>query len=125
MTPRDDPAPDTAPPALQRTSPSVWAWTGELDVADVTALSTAWWSLLEEHPGSVVIDLSGVTFLDCAVLSVLVCANNDPGTRLLLRGVPAHVEQMMQLTGLGSAFDRTGPPVRSRSAVPTELAPSI
>lgn len=89
-----------------RTPFPTWAWTGEPDAADVAALSTMWRSLLEERPGSVVIDLSAVTFLDCGVLSVLVRANTDPVTRLLLRGVPARVELVMQLTGLGTAFAR-------------------
>jgi len=94
----------------------VWVWSGDLDVADVAALTTTWRALLEDRPASVVIDLTGVTFVDCAVLSVLVRANGDPSTRLLLRGVPARVDEVLRLTGLGAAFDRAAAPAPPRAA---------
>ncbi|MGI4896891.1 MAG: STAS domain-containing protein, partial [Janthinobacterium lividum] len=79
-------------------------WGGELDAADVAELTDAWQSLLADHPVSVVIDLAAVTFLDCAVLSVLVRANRAPGTHLFLRAVPPRVRQLLHRTGLSDSF---------------------
>ncbi|WP_328291403.1 STAS domain-containing protein [Kineococcus sp. NBC_00420] len=86
---------------------SVWTWSGELDAADVPALTKTWGHLLDDHPDSVVdltVDLAAVTFLDCAILSLLVQANNYPGTRLALLSVPAIVAKLLQVTELAEYF---------------------
>jgi anti-sigma B factor antagonist len=95
--------------SLDRSAPPVWVWSGDLDLADTPTLAATWRALIKDHPASVIIDLSGVTFLDCAVLSVLVRANNDPATQLLLQGVPARVETILQVTSLDGAFTRAHP----------------
>jgi anti-anti-sigma factor len=84
----------------------VWAWTGELDAADAPALRSTWACLAEDQPPAVVVDLAGVTFLDCAGLSVLVRANHDARTHLLLCAVPPSVDRLLALTGLSGAFTR-------------------
>lgn len=94
-------------PLLDPASRTVWTWSGELDAADVPALTKTWGDLLDDRPGLVVdliVDLAAVTFLDCAVLSVLVQANNYPGMRLTLLSVPAIVARLLKVTGLVEHF---------------------
>ena len=100
----------TVPP-LVRTPPAVWTWSGDLDVADVPALRGALQALLDDHPTTLTIDLAAVTFLDCSGLSVLVRANNDPSTDLLLQSVPGCVRRLLQATGLDGVFALTEPSV--------------
>ena len=92
------------------TSSPVWVWSGDLDAADTAALRKTWQTLAQDQPTSVIIDLAAVSFLDCAVLSVLVAAHHDARTRLLLQAVPAGVQRLLQATGLGAAFARVTTP---------------
>jgi anti-anti-sigma factor len=89
---------------LDPAPPPVWVWSGEVDAADKAAYTVALQALLEDHPATLVIDLGAVTFLDCAAVSVLVRARDDPFTRLLLRDVPVRVRRMLQVLGLGESF---------------------
>jgi len=82
----------------------VWAWSGELDSGDTSAMAATLQVLLLEHPTTLTIDLTAVTFMDCAVLSLLVRVNNDPSTTLTLQGTPACVRRLLQATGLSAVF---------------------
>jgi anti-anti-sigma factor len=89
---------------VNRTPPLVWAWIGDVDAADAVALTCTLHGLLDEPTTTLVIDLAGVTFLDCAALSVLIRANNEPSTHLLLQSAPTCVHRLLELTGLTTAF---------------------
>ena len=53
---------------------------------------------------NVVVDLSAVTFMDCAGLRPLLEARRDLGPRLRLRRLPGALVRLLQLTGVLSAF---------------------
>ncbi|MER6298952.1 STAS domain-containing protein [Kitasatospora sp. NPDC001539] len=75
---------------------------GEIDLDTAPRLRRDLSRALAEHR-DVVLDLSGVTFMDCSGLGVLVDARNQAdrqGSRLLLRGVGRPVARLLKLTGL-------------------------
>ena len=82
----------------------VWAWSGDLDSADTPALAATLQVLLLEHPTTLTIDLRAVTFMDCAVLSLLVRVNNDSSMTVILQGAPTCVRRLLQATGLSAVF---------------------
>jgi anti-anti-sigma factor len=94
--------------AVPRTRPrtEVWTWEGEVDVASLQALRAELRARLVDRPATLVVDLTQVTFLDCAGLSVLVRANAQPCTRVLLQGVPTCVQRLLVVTGLSAVFSR-------------------
>jgi anti-sigma B factor antagonist len=60
----------------------------------------------------VVLDLSGVTFIDVAGVGILVRVHEEAarrGWRLTRASVPALVARVMRLTGLDHQFDFRGP----------------
>lgn len=89
---------------------AVVALTGELDAHTVGRLR----SLLAEHllagPGNLVIDLSGLTFIDSAGLAVLIAADKGvrrAGTRMVLAAPRAPVSKVLSLTGLDAVLTTT------------------
>jgi anti-anti-sigma factor len=72
---------------------------GELDLAGVPALRAC---LAERHEGNVVVDCSGLTFIDCAGLGALVGAHQDrarAGAQLTVLA-PSHcLRRLLELTG--------------------------
>ncbi|MFI2608938.1 STAS domain-containing protein [Kitasatospora sp. NPDC018619] len=75
---------------------------GEIDLDTAPALRRALAAALESHR-EVVLDLSEVTFMDCAGLGALVRARNQAdrgGRRLVLRGADRRVVRLLKLTGL-------------------------
>lgn len=81
---------------------------GEIDVASAPELAK--W--LEAVPEGVdlVVDLSGVTFLDSTGLGVLVgawnrCNNSGPPCRLALVVSTAEVERLLEVAGLSEVFE--------------------
>ncbi|KDN87972.1 STAS domain-containing protein [Kitasatospora cheerisanensis] len=86
-----------------RTShPFVVRGEGEIDVDTAPALCRALADALESHR-EVVLDLSEVTFMDCAGLGALVRARNQAdrsGRRLILCGAGRRVVRLLELTGL-------------------------
>ncbi|MCM2426989.1 STAS domain-containing protein [Streptomyces sp. RKAG337] len=59
------------------------------------------------HPPDLVIDVTGVTFMDCRGLSALVRAHNLISARhgrLHLTGVRPHLRKLLHLTGLDRTF---------------------
>lgn len=59
------------------------------------------------HPPDLVIDVAGVTFMDCRGLSALVHAHNLISARhgrLHLIGVRPHLRKLLHLTGLDGTF---------------------
>ncbi|MEU9079558.1 STAS domain-containing protein [Kitasatospora sp. NPDC004745] len=75
---------------------------GEIDLDTAPSLRRALAAALESHR-EVVLDLSEVTFMDCAGLGALVRARNQAdrcGGRLSLRGARHRVARLLELTGL-------------------------
>ena len=102
----------------------VWV-TGEIDAATVPGLRRALKEATPDQSGRVVVDLSGVTFMDCSGLGPLLEAETRLGSRLSLRGVPPRVTALLRLAGLqarfGIADDATagmsGPPEKAVSGI--------
>jgi len=83
-------------------TPAVVRASGEVDLDTAAALHRALAEALRAHR-EVVLDLSQVTFMDCAGLRALVAARNQAdrqGRRLVLRGVGHRVVRLLKLTGL-------------------------
>ncbi|MGP4003007.1 STAS domain-containing protein [Streptomyces sp. 8N706] len=79
---------------------------GELDLVTGDRLLSCLFKAVDEHT-SVIVDLSGVTFLDCAGLRPLNDARRRAarmGRQLHLQGVPRTVTRVLRATGLESAF---------------------
>jgi anti-anti-sigma factor len=103
--------------------------TGELDLLSVPSLRRR----LREAPGGseVIVDLSGVTFMDCSTVTPLLEARQRFGPRLLLRRPSPAALRLLRLTGLLESFaladgalglvsTATGP----GATVPDQRAPS-
>jgi anti-anti-sigma factor len=89
-----------------RSGPSVTrvAVVGEIDLANAAALHDRLRTALDEQtPAVVVLDLTGVTFLDCAGIGVLVAVHNaavQTGGQLRVSHPRAAVERLLDMTGL-------------------------
>jgi anti-sigma B factor antagonist len=73
---------------------------GELDAANAERLERA---LLESVAGSVVVDLTGLRFIDSSGLTALVHARNaitGCGRHFGLRGASGSVQRVFEITGL-------------------------
>jgi anti-sigma B factor antagonist len=82
---------------------SVLRLQGELDASNRDRLRSAISSVLENHPPLLVVDLSGLAFIDCAGLSILVWAHKrlaECGHRLVVTGAKPAVQRLLRLTGL-------------------------
>ncbi|MFI6506802.1 STAS domain-containing protein [Streptosporangium sp. NPDC050855] len=87
---------------------------GELDLATRPYLFAFAQDIIDTSPGTVVVDLSGVTFIDACGLSALIAIRRhagERGTPLLLAGAPPAVLKLLKLTNLDASFT-----VVSRSA---------
>jgi len=77
---------------------------GELDLCSAVDLRRAVGAVLEQHdPQSLAMDLSALTFADCAGLSVLVWTRNclaERGHELVITGSQPLVRRLLALTGL-------------------------
>lgn len=96
-------------PALVRTSSGAVAATlvfhleGELDMANAPRLGWALSAALDERPGRLALDLSGLTFLDSSGARVLFTTARragDQGCSLVLRSPQPSVLKMLKLSGL-------------------------
>ena len=87
--------------------PVVVGVTGELDVATTPELRDC----LAGVDGDVVVDLSGVTFMDSTALGALVSATNrsrEQGATFTLRGESAFVHRLLKVAGLDDFFHPDG-----------------
>ncbi len=76
---------------------------GELDADDAPAVRTLLAEQVLSGSGSLVVDLSGLTFIDSAGLAALIAAHKgtrSAGTSLVLAGLSAPVAKIMSVTGL-------------------------
>ena len=99
--------------------------TGEVDIASVPELRRHLRQASTESRGrDLVVDLSAVTFMDCAGLRPLLEARftqEASGGRLVLREAPSSVTRLLHLTGLLGLFavvDATSPPCTTSVLVP-------
>jgi anti-anti-sigma factor len=85
---------------------------GEADLAvaaDIVKLGTA--ALQQQRTNAVVVDLSGVTFMDATSLGALIELRNAAdklGKPLRLHGIPPRVQRLLDLTGLSDHFASSG-----------------
>ena len=81
---------------------------GEIDLASIDALEDAITAIEQDAVGAeVVLDMTGVTFLDSSGLRVLVTAHDrldTAGSRLVLRRPPSAVLRVLEITGLLSTI---------------------
>jgi anti-sigma B factor antagonist len=89
-------------------NPLILALCGEVDIAVTDPLRAAWYRVAERPEHEVIdIDLHEVTFMDARGLGLLVGMLNRQechGGQLRLRGTPAPVRRLLQLTGLQGVF---------------------
>jgi anti-anti-sigma factor len=100
---------------------SVLKLSGELDLCSSGDLRRTVDTVLEQHdPQGLTMDLSALTFADCAGLSVLVWARNclaERGHELVITGSQPIVRRLLALTGLATYLGLTAasgeaPPLR-------------
>ena len=78
--------------------------TGEVDLATASRLRILLEGADQEITREVVLDLSEVTYMDCAGLPPMLAARARLGDRFWLRGLQPPVTRLLQLTGLDEAF---------------------
>lgn len=83
------------------------AASGEVDLATVDELLTSALGCLDDTAEVLEVDLGAVTFIDSSGLGALVRirkAAHDRGKQVVLANVPASVDRLFAVTGLGEAF---------------------
>jgi anti-anti-sigma factor len=81
---------------------------GEIDPGTASELSEAALSAMREIGPSLVLDLSGVTFMDSTGLKVLLAVHQRAqlaGGRLVLAGATRSVQRVVSITGLDETFE--------------------
>ena len=76
---------------------------GELDVSSRDRLRRAISAALEHYPTVLVLDASGLDFIDCGGLSVLIWAHQrlaERGHQLIITGATPMVRRLLHVTGL-------------------------
>lgn len=80
---------------------------GEIDMSTVPVLEEAFTSAVDQASDRLIIDLSGVQFMDSSGLNALIRARNsmdDRGLDLVISGVSEQVRRLFEVSGLTSAF---------------------
>jgi anti-sigma B factor antagonist len=84
------------------------ALAGELDLASEARVRRVLVDALASRPDKLVVDLSGVTFIDSTGLRVLLSVRNRAatiGTRVALAGIGPAVARTLEIANLGSFFE--------------------
>ena len=92
---------------------------GDLDTASAGALARRLGALAEGTVGDIVLDVSGVEFIDSVGLEVLIRVHRglrDGGRRLVIRDPVPPVARLLELTLLDRMVAVEGAPVGSRGA---------
>jgi anti-sigma B factor antagonist len=95
----------------------VYAVAGDLDNASADALAHRLGALAEGTVGDIVLDVSGVEFIDSVGLEVLIRMHRglrDDGRRLVLRDPAPPVARLLELTLLDRTLAVEGAPAGSR-----------
>ena len=85
--------------------------TGEIDIASAPGLWAALSEAIAAGQGDVVVDLSGVTFMDCQGLNVLLRAFkalSPEGRRLCLRAPRPQARKALEVSGVASVLTLDG-----------------
>ena len=86
---------------------------GDLDIANVPALSRQWLGIVAERtPDCFIIDLAKVTFLDSTGLGAIVAVNKQQaahGGQLIVINASPRLAKIFQMTGLGSFIGSSRP----------------
>ena len=97
---------------VQSTAPLVVRVSGEIDIASAPNLRDELLGAIRQHGAQLALDLSGVTFMDCAAINVLVAARRharlDGGWVRVLHA-SERARKVLTLTGLHHEFALTGP----------------
>ncbi|MDR3523391.1 MAG: STAS domain-containing protein [Acetobacteraceae bacterium] len=81
---------------------------GRLDGGTAPQLGTKLDTVVAQRPGVLVLDLDGVDYVSSAGLRVLIVVAKqvrEPGIRLALCGLRAHVRELFDISGLAQVFD--------------------
>jgi anti-sigma B factor antagonist len=99
---------------------ALWVMRGEIDAAVQARVEDALSEAAGAVAGRLVIDVAGVTFMDSGGLRLLYHAASLTAEPPLLRGAPAHIRDLLELTGVTDlfAYDDAGDalPVGGRGA---------
>jgi anti-sigma B factor antagonist len=90
---------------------AVLALNGAIDVESRTKMQNACQTLISEGPVALVLDMSGVTFMDSTGIGALVEVSHsaqDAGIVLTIRRPSARVVRILQATGLTDVWDIEG-----------------
>jgi anti-sigma B factor antagonist len=82
--------------------------TGRLVAADAPEARESLKAIVEAGEGKLIVDLSGVSFIDSSGLSVLISAFKlirSKGGRMLLSGISKNVQTLLELTRLSEIFE--------------------
>jgi len=88
-------------------SPRVFPLKGEIDLDVSPRVESSLASMIAEQPEHVVVDLSGVTFIDSSGLAVLIKAMQDIkeyGGKLTLAGINNNVRSIFEMARLDQVF---------------------
>lgn len=80
---------------------------GELDISRIDEVRRGIAAALTEGPGDIELDLSGVTFMDCATVGALITCLHQvrlAGSRLRVCAASAAARRVLDLTGTGEAL---------------------
>ena len=83
---------------------------GRFVMADAAEAREKFKVIVEEGEGRLVVDLSAVTFIDTSGVAVLISAykavrSKDQKGRMILSGIPANVQALLELTRLNEIFE--------------------
>ncbi|WP_425955173.1 STAS domain-containing protein [Xylanimonas sp. McL0601] len=84
---------------------ALWVMTGEIDAAVQARVEDTLEGGAASGAERVTVDLSGVTFMDSGGLRLLYRAASAVPQPPLLRGVPRHVRDLLELTGVDRLFE--------------------
>ena len=84
---------------------------GEIDLATASSFAAAIDQGIQQA-GKVVLDLTGVTFMDSSGLNVLVAAaGQDRADLVVIRNAPLSVHRLLAITGLNEVIRIEGEPI--------------
>lgn len=98
---------------------------GEVDIAVAPALATAL-STAAHDAEQVIVDLSGVTFIDSTGLHVILTAQDElrqSGGRLVLIRGPSQVQRLFEITGVANRLEFATDPGDPEASPETDAAP--